>query len=84
VRKEHLRRMLERYIAGGISGMELSNWAFFLLGLDDFVPEGNTEEERESAGEGSVWDILQRLMAPMIFDGLDSQVARRYLELIEA
>ncbi len=83
VERKHLRRMLQRYIDGQISGIDLSNWAAFLLGAPMFIPEGKTDEERAEAGDGPVWDILQRLASPMIFDGLDRQVAQRYLEMIE-
>ncbi len=82
VEPRHLRRMLHRYIDGDISEMDLSNWAAFLLGPLDFVPIGDTEEERSEAGEGPVWDILQRLSTPMVFDGLDRQVAQHYLDML--
>ncbi len=83
VEQRHLRRMLERYLAGEISELDLSNWAGFLLGPFDFVPEGDSEEERAAAGGGPVWDILQRLSTPVIFGGLDRQLAERYLRMLD-
>jgi hypothetical protein len=82
VSARHVRHMLERYIDGTVSQMELSNWAAFLFcGL--FVPEGDTEDEQWEAGDGPVWDILQRLVTPDIFDGLDTIVAKSYLEMLK-
>jgi len=83
VEERHLRHMLQEYLAGKISEVDLSNWAAFVFMAGTFVPTGETEEERWQAGDGPVWDILQRLITPSIFDGLDPTVAQRYLRMLE-
>lgn len=83
VRDEHLRAMLKCYIQGSITDAELSDWAAFVFMLDFYVPEGDNEDERELNGEGLLWDLLQRLMTPQLFDGLTQEVARSYLVLLQ-
>jgi hypothetical protein len=83
VEVRHLRRLLQEYLAGRISEADLSDWAAFVFMAGVFVPVGGTEEERWQAGDGPVWDILQKLMTPSVFDGLDSAVAQRYLDMLE-
>lgn len=80
VEEEHVRRALLRYSSGDISAEELSDWAAFIFLSEVFIPKGGTPEERWQAGEGPVWDILQQLMTPSLFNGLDFEVARDYLE----
>ncbi len=82
VGREHIRNMLKRYVDGRISDIELSNWAAFITGPLIFTPEGDTEEQRAEEAEGPVWDILQRLVSPVIFDGLNRDVAERYLDML--
>ncbi len=82
VYKRHVCSMLERYLVGEVSGVELSDWAAFIRIFPVFVPEGQTEEERWQAGEGPVWDILDRLAAPAAFGGLNPSIARQYLDLL--
>jgi hypothetical protein len=80
----HVRRALERYIAGELTEEELSDWAAFVFMSGAFVPLGDTEEERWLAGEGPLWDVIQRLVSPHVFGGLDRGVAMRYLGMIDA
>jgi hypothetical protein len=82
VEKSHLRHALQRYIDGKISETDLSNWAAFVFMAQVYIPQGQTEEERNEAGNGPVWDILQRLGTPLIFDGLSLQVAGLYLDML--
>jgi hypothetical protein len=82
VRERHLRQMLEQYLSEGISAADLSNWAAFVYGAGVFIPEGETEEERWEAGDGPVWDILQRLMTPDVFDGMDPLIIKQYLAML--
>jgi len=84
VRKRHVCNMLERYLGGEVSETELSDWAAFIRMLPVFVPEGETEEEQWQAGEGLVWDVLDRLAAPAVFGGLDPPTARQYLDLLHS
>lgn len=84
VETQHLEQMLRRYIAGHISDVDLSDWAAFIRMSGVYVPTGNSEEERWQAAEGPVWDILQRLTSPTIFDGLNQLVAKEYLDMIAA
>lgn len=84
VKESHLRHMLQQYIIGAVSETDLSDWAAFILAfVGIYVPEGDTEEARDEAGDRSMWDILQRLVTPSLFDGLDSAVAQRYLRMLE-
>ena len=76
--------MLKRYIDEEVSKIELSNWAAFIVLSELFVPEGDTEEEKWLAGDGPVWDILQRLMTPEVFDGLDKYIVNQYLRWLSA
>lgn len=82
VEARHVRQMVQRYLAGAISDSALSDWSAFVFLTGLFVPEGTTEDERQRAGEGPVWDILQRLMSPSVFDGLDPIVAREYVAML--
>lgn len=83
VKVEHVRRMLQRYILGELSESELSNWAALIFLLPVFVPDSDTENERWDAGEGPVWDVIQRLVTPDIFGGLDKEIAQHYLRLLD-
>ncbi len=80
--EHHLRDMLQKYIFGKISDIELSNWAAFVFMAQVYVPKGESEGERLRAGEGLVWDILQRLMSPTVFGMLSHQIAQNYLNLL--
>jgi hypothetical protein len=80
VKKHHLRHMLERYLNGEVSGLELSNWAALVYMLPVFVPEGETDEDRWVAGSGPTWNIIQELVTPTLFDGLQPDVVHRYLD----
>jgi hypothetical protein len=82
VEERHLRQALQRYLRGELSEVELSDWAAFIYLTEIFVPTGETDEERWVAGEGPVWDILQRLISPSVFDGLDQNVVREYLVML--
>lgn len=84
VHKRHVCSMLERYLGGEVSEAELSDWAAFIRMFPVFVPEGETEEEQWQAGEGPVWDVLDRLAAPAAFGGLDPPTARQYLDLLHS
>lgn len=84
VRKRHVCNMLERYLGGELSEAELSDWAAFIRMFPVFVPEGETEEEQWQAGESLVWDVLDRLAAPVAFGGLNPQTARHYLGLLHS
>jgi hypothetical protein len=79
----HLSNMLKKYLEGQISGKSLSDWSAFIFLSGIFVPEGQTEEERWEAGEGPVWDILQQLVSPSVFGGLDTLKAEEYLGILE-
>lgn len=83
VNKGHVCRMLNRYIAEEVTNSELSDWAAVIFTSPSYVPEGATDEERSQNGDLPLWDILQRLMTPAIFDGLDRQVALRYVEMLD-
>lgn len=78
---QDVRRRIEQFLTERISSTDLSDWAAFIILSEIFVPSGDTDEERWQAGDGPVWDILQRLMTPAVFDGLDSHVAERYLAI---
>jgi len=82
VKKEHLCFMLMKYISGEISDLDLSNWAGLIFTMPFFVPEGDTEEDRWKAGEAPLWIVLQKLVAPSIYGGLDSTIARDYVDLL--
>jgi len=82
VEVQHVRRRIEQFLAEHILATDLSDWAAFIILSGVFVPTGDTDEERWQAGDGPVWDILQRLMTPAVFDGLDPRVAERYLAIL--
>ncbi len=67
--------MLQSYIAGQITELDLSNWAAFVFMSELFVSEEGYEPIQEL-----VWDIIQELMTPKIFGGLNESVAQQYLE----
>ncbi|MCL4267365.1 MAG: hypothetical protein KJ069_29580 [Anaerolineae bacterium] len=71
----HLCHMLQSYIAGQITELDLSNWAAFVFMSELFVSEEGYEPIQEL-----VWDIIQELMTPKIFGGLNESVAQQYLE----
>jgi hypothetical protein len=72
--------MLQKYVDGEISTLELSNWAAFIFMMPNFIPVGKNEEERNKAGESIPWVILQELVTPDIFGGLDFPRAQEYLD----
>jgi hypothetical protein len=80
VKVHHLRHMLQRYLDGEVSELELSNWAALIYMLPIFVPEGETDEDRWAAGSGPTWSIIQELVTPTIFAGLQPDVVDRYLD----
>lgn len=82
VERTHVRKMLKRFQRGRVSSNGLSNWAAFIILSGFYVPKGETEEERWQEGEGPVWDILQRLMSPSVFGGLDKQTATQYINML--
>lgn len=82
VKKHHLRHMLQRYLDGEVSAIELSNWAALIYMLPVFVPEGETEDERWEAGNEPTWTIIQELVTPELFDSLHPDAVRRYLDLL--
>lgn len=79
----YLSKMIRRYLEGQISEIELSDWSAFIFLSGLFTPEGETEEERWEAGDGPVWDILQQLVSPSVFGGLDFLKAEEYLIVLE-
>ncbi len=80
VTRDHVREMLERYLQGEVSGLDLSNWAALVFMLPVFVPEGETDDERWEAGSSPTWTILQRLVTPELFGGLGPEIVQQYLE----
>lgn len=78
-----LRSMLRRYRDGALSAQELSDWAAFVFMSEVFVPTGVTEAECWKAGDDPVWDVLQQLMTPSIFGGLDPMIADEYSALLD-
>jgi hypothetical protein len=83
VERVHLQMMLQRYLAGYIAELDLSNWAAFIFALPGvYVPAGDTEEEQENPANIVVWDLLQKLVTPNIFGGLNSKIAQEYLKLL--
>ena len=84
VMKEYLCNMLRKYMCGELSELDLSNWAAFIYMSTFYIPEGETEEERWKEGEGPIWEILQKLVAPSIYDGLNSKIAKKYLDLLSS
>ena len=82
VEERHLQNALRLHIDSKISETELSNWAAFIFLSGAFVPSGETEDERQQAGEGIVWDLLQRLMSPGVFGGLNRETVQHYLDLL--
>jgi hypothetical protein len=83
VEDHYLANMLQKYISGEVSNDELSDWAAFIFLSQVYVPKGKTEEERWLAGEGPTWDILQKLITPSVFGGLDKNVAQKYTDELE-
>lgn len=79
VRSRNLQNMLLKFIADEVTKQELSDWAAFIYLSRVYIPEGNSDDEKFVAGEGPVWDILQRLITPEIFDGMDKDIANKYL-----
>lgn len=79
VKKEHLCRMLRKYISKEINDLELSNWAAIIYIMPNFIPDGNSDEERNRSGEGMLWQILQELITPFLFGGLNESIAKKYL-----
>jgi hypothetical protein len=71
-------------LAGQISAPQLSDWAAFVFLSGLFRPRGATEEEQCNEGEGPTWDILQRLMTPEVFDGINFDVAKRYIAALQS
>jgi len=80
--KEHLCQMIRKYLSGGISEIEFSNWAAFIFMTPFYVPEGETEEERWQAGEGPTWEVIQQLASPSIYGELNPVTAEEYLILL--
>jgi hypothetical protein len=78
----HLVNMVKRYLEGRISAKTLSDWSAFIFLSGLFIPEGATEEERWEAGDGPVWDILQQLVSPSVFGGLNALKAEEYLRIL--
>jgi hypothetical protein len=76
VKEEHLRHMLQRYLDGEMSELELSNWAALIYMLPVFIPEGETEDEQWEAGSGPTWAILQELVTPELFGGLGPKIVQ--------
>ncbi len=77
---KYLSNSLQRYIADDTTKSELSDWAAFIFLSELYIPIGETEEECLRAGEGVLWDILQKLMTPEVFGGLNHNIARQYLD----
>lgn len=82
VDETHVRKTLERYLEGKLSATDVSDWAAFVYLTEVFVPKGDTEEARWLAGEGPTWDVLQRLMTPSLFGGLNEMMAKEYIEML--
>lgn len=74
----HLSHMLKTYLADEITELDLSDWAAFVFMSELFVAEEESEQIQEL-----VWDTIQRLMTPFVFDGLNKSVAQRYLESLQ-
>jgi hypothetical protein len=79
----HLSKMIRRYLEGSVSDKVLSDWSAFIFLSTLFIPEGETDQERWEAGDGPVWDILQQLISPSVFGGLDFRKAEEYLNQLE-
>jgi len=79
VKQDHLRHMLQQYLNGEVSELELSNWAALIYMLPIFVPEGETEDDQWEAGSGSTWTIIQELATPATFS-IEPGVVHRYLD----
>lgn len=82
VSKKHLCYMLEQYELGHISEKSLSDWAAFIFLTPFYVTEneilGLTQDKDDVVG-----DLLQRLMTPEIFDGLDAEVVSQYKRILD-
>lgn len=83
VKGEHVYHMLQKYLQGNISELELSNWAAFVFASGIYLPEGETDDQRWDAGDKPLWDVLQQLMTPSLFGGLTHKIAQQYLKMIE-
>jgi hypothetical protein len=81
--KIYMVNNLQRYLDGKCSSKELSDWAAFIDMSGFFDPKGNTEAERFIEGEGPLWDILQKLETPEISGGLNPDVVKRFLEVLQ-
>jgi len=81
--EDYLKNMLTRYLKGIISEQDLSDWSAFVYLTGFYIPEGATEDERWEAGELPLWDILQQLMSPSIFGGINSEKIRQYIQMLE-
>lgn len=84
VKEEYLCEMLKKYISGEISDIDLSNWAAIIFMTPFFIPVGNTEEERWLSGEGPLWEILQKLVTPRVYGGLNFDIAKVYLSKLSS
>lgn len=82
VKDEYVCRMLQKYVSGEISGLDLSNWAAVIYMTPYFFPEGQTEEERWLASEGRMWVVLQKLVTPSIYGGISISVVQSYIDLL--
>jgi len=67
-----------------MSELELSNWASIIYMLPTYGPQGETQEARWAEGESAVWDVIQRLATPEVFDPLSSELIVSYLSKLEA
>ena len=83
VTAEHLRHMLQEFVAEKISVEEISNWAAFIYMAPFYVPEGETEEARWQSGESMLWEIVQKIADPINLASFDFQVAQDYLDLLQ-
>jgi hypothetical protein len=82
VKPEHIKVILQKYIEGEISSLELSNWAAFIYMMPNYISEGKKGNERIHADESALMDVLQQLITPGIFGGLDIDKAREYLDQV--
>jgi hypothetical protein len=83
VKGEYLCKMLQKYVSGEISDLEVSNWAAVIYETPYYIPDGNTEEERWQEGKGPIWEVIQKLITPSIYGGLDIEVAKTYMSQLK-